>query len=389
MKQEMKNKLNDIARVEWNIIICALLLCSFGAIMIYSITGSLKDMVMQLVFMALGFGFILVFQFVNYNILKFLAKYIYGIGIFCIFALLTPLGVERNGATRWLKIGIQFQVAEAVKVAVIIMLAWIIWKYYGVANETKLTLLLWVAGGFPAVLLLTISNDLSSSVVVLGITFLTTFVCMKTLKLHLSIFALGVSGVGLYIWNIARNMPAPDKLEELPFRDQRIAAWLNPEMYASNQGYQPLQALYAIGRGGFFGNGLGSSIQKQSRLPEAQNDMVLAIVAEELGVFGIVVVVLLFIMLLFFVYMIATRGEKSIFGRVLAIGVFFHIAVQCIINISVVCGVFPNTGLPLPFISDGGMSLLCCLAELGILISVERRSVIRDVKKEINMEANS
>ena len=384
MKKRIKSALNDVSRLEWNLLASVIFLCCFGSIMIYSISGSLSELGKHLKFMAFGFVFIIVFQYMNYHILAKLVFLIYGVGITSILGLLTPLGVERNGATRWLNIGgFQFQVAEAVKVAVIIMLAWFVWHYYGVQKKIMLTLYLWALGGIPAILLLKISNDLSSSLVILGITFMTTLTCLDTLKLHFIIFLCVGIVAGVYIWSIYIDMPSPTEIDKLPFREQRIAAWINPEMYADNQGYQTLQALYAIGSGGFTGKGLGKSVQKYDRLPEAHNDMVLAIVAEELGVFGILIIVILMLMILYLVFLVAAGSEKSIFGRVLAVGIFFHFAIQGIINMAVVCGVFPNTGLPFPFISSGGTSLLCCMAEIGIVVSIERRSVILRVKKQI------
>ena len=135
-------------------------------------------------------------------------------------------------------------------------------------------------------------------------------------------------------------------------------------------GYQLLNGLYAIGSGGLFGKGLGASAQK-AILPEVQNDMIFAIICEELGLFGAFVIILLFILLLYRMVYIA-RHAKDLFGSMLVIGVFAHIAIQVILNIAVVTNSIPNTGISLPFISAGGTSLLLLMLEVGVVLNVSR-----------------
>ena len=242
----------------------------------------------------------------------------------------------------------------------------------------QLTIYLWIAGGVPAVLLLILSNDLSSSVVVLGITFVVSFVCTKTWKLHVGVAALMFLVVGLYVAKIAMDLPSPSEIENLPFRVRRIAAWIDPERYASGQGYQVLQALYAIGRGGLFGTGLGNSIQK-SILPEAANDMIFSILCEEMGAVGAALAIGLLAYLLYQILRVSISAE-NIYGSALALGVFAHIGLQSIINIAVNCSVFPNTGLTLPFFSSGGSSIAFLLVEVAMVLSVERERVVKLVR---------
>ena len=155
------------------------------------------------------------------------------------------------------------------------------------------------------------------------------------------------------------------------FRLRRILVWLNPEKYASEGGYQIMQALYAIGSGGFFGKGLGNSAQKMI-IPEVQNDMILSIICEELGVFGAIMVLILFRMLLYRLLFIA-QNAPDLYGSLVVSGIFAHIALQVILNVMVVINCIPTTGITLPFISYGGTSVLFLMAEMGLALGVSSK----------------
>ena len=155
------------------------------------------------------------------------------------------------------------------------------------------------------------------------------------------------------------------------FRLRRILVWLNPEKYASEGGYQIMQALYAIGSGGFFGKGLGNSAQKMI-IPEVQNDMILSIICEELGVFGAIMVLILFGMLLYRLLFIA-QNAPDLYGSLVVSGIFAHIALQVILNVMVVINCIPTTGITLPFISYGGTSVLFLMAEMGLALGVSSK----------------
>ena len=154
------------------------------------------------------------------------------------------------------------------------------------------------------------------------------------------------------------------------YRGERIQAWRNPE--ASSSGFQTLQGLYAIGSGGLFGRGLGQSIQKMGNIPEAQNDMIFSIICEELGIVGAVGLILVFVMLIWRFRFIA-EGAPDRYGSLIVIGVISHLAFQVLINMFVVTNLMPNTGVPLPFISYGGTSLVFLLIEMGIVLAVSRQ----------------
>ncbi len=157
-----------------------------------------------------------------------------------------------------------------------------------------------------------------------------------------------------------------------PYQLMRIHVWLNPEAYRQEGGYQVLQGLYAIGSGGLMGKGLGESIQKLGFVPEAQNDMVFSIICEELGIFGAVGIIFIFLFMVYRLMLIASNAP-DLFGALLVVGVMGHIAIQVILNIAVVTNTIPNTGITLPFISYGGTSVVFLLVEMGMVLSVSNQ----------------
>ena len=160
-----------------------------------------------------------------------------------------------------------------------------------------------------------------------------------------------------------------------PRTAERVMIWLHPEDY--EKGYQTLQGLYAIGSGGLFGKGLGESMQKLGFIPEAQNDMIFSIICEELGLFGAVLLTILFVFLLYRLMFIA-QNAPDLLGSLIVTGIFAHIALQVILNIAVVLNVIPTTGVTLPFISYGGTSILFLMTEMGIALNVSRQIRIKD-----------
>ena len=150
----------------------------------------------------------------------------------------------------------------------------------------------------------------------------------------------------------------------------RIDAWINVETH--DKGYQILQGLYAIASGGIFGKGLGESMQKLGFIPESHNDMIFSVICEELGLFGAVALILLFILLLWRIFIIAINAP-DLFGGLIATGALAHIAAQVLLNIAVVTSTIPSTGIPLPFISYGGSSIMVILVEIGIVLSISNQ----------------
>ena len=223
-----------------------------------------------------------------------------------------------------------------------------------------------VIGGMQAVGAKVFTDNLSTALIILGIACALIYLAHpKTAPfVAAAVLAIVLSVAGVSI--IAANMDATSG-----FRIRRVLTWLNPEGYLEDGGFQVIQGLYAIGSGGFFGKGLGNSEQKLSTIPEAQNDMIFSIICEELGLFGAVCVILLFVLMLWRMMVIANNA-KDLYGALLVTGIMSHIAIQVVLNIAVVTNTIPNTGVILPFISYGGTSLVFLMAEMGLALSVSK-----------------
>ena len=206
------------------------------------------------------------------------------------------------------------------------------------------------------------ASNLSTAIIILGIAVTLIFVASPRYAQFIWMAVSGVGFLGVFL-----------ALES--YRLERLAIWRNPEKY--EKGYQTLQGLYAIGSGGLFGRGLGNSVQKLGFLPEAQNDMIFSIICEELGIFGGIIVLLLYAYLLYRLFFIA-QNAPDMFGSLMVSGIFIHIALQVILNIAVVVNLMPNTGVTLPFISYGGTSIVFLMAEMGLALSVARQIKFKD-----------
>lgn len=263
------------------------------------------------------------------------------------------IGDEINGSKRWLSLGpFSFQPSEFAKVALILFLAQMVTRNVKEIGKMR-TMLKIMVMILPVVGLVGASN-LSTAIIILGIGVILIFVASP--KYGQFVF-MGVLGIGFMAVFLA--------LES--YRLERLAIWRNPEAY--EKGYQTLQGLYAIGSGGLFGRGLGESIQKLGFVPEAQNDMIFSIVCEELGLFGAGFVLILFLILIWRFFVIATHAG-DLFGALIATGAMGHMMIQVILNIAVVTNTIPNTGITLPFISYGGTSVVFLLVEMGLVLSV-------------------
>ncbi len=263
------------------------------------------------------------------------------------------IGDEINGSKRWLSLGpFSFQPSEFAKVALILFLAQMVTK--NVKNIGKMRTMMKIMVMILPVVGLVGASNLSTAIIILGIGVILIFVASP--KYGQFIF-MGLLGVGFMAVFLA--------LES--YRLERLAIWRNPEAY--EKGYQTLQGLYAIGSGGLFGRGLGESIQKLGFVPEAQNDMIFSIICEELGLFGAGFVLILFLILIWRFFVIATHAS-DLFGALIATGAMGHMMIQVILNIAVVTNTIPNTGITLPFISYGGTSVMFLLVEMGLVLSV-------------------
>ena len=363
---------------DYSLLFTIIFLTVFGLIMIYSssyynaqVNGQPPSyyMVRQAQIAFAGFVMMLVISKMNYH---FFARFtIPAIVVSYVCMLLvnfTSLGIEVNGKKRWLGTrSLRIQPAELVKVTVILVLAVIITKLGKKINEWRVWGMLAALIG-PLALLVT-ANNLSSGIIIVGIGFVMMFVaCKRTWPFVLT--AALIAAVILFAEPVALALEQVGILHE--YQLERILVWKEPEAYAQDGGFQVLQGLYAIGSGGLLGKGLGQSIQKLSFLPEPQNDMIFAIICEELGLFGAVSVILIFLFMLYR-FMVIAGNAPDLFGALLVVGVMAHIAIQVVLNIAVVTNVIPNTGITLPFISYGGTSVLFLMIEMGMVLSVSNQ----------------
>ncbi len=366
--------------VDYSMIFIVLFLLTFGLIMLYSTSSyeaalehhdSAYYFKKQLIFTFLGIGVMAVTSFIPYRIYKKFAVTFYAIGAIMIALVKTSLGKEVNGATRWLRFGdFGIQPAEVAKLCMIIALASLI----SVLNRKIATPRgFWTVLFVPVpicLMVLVITRNLSSAIIIFGICFLMLFVSTPGYRKFILIVSAGVSVAAITVYCVAKA----GYNSGLNYRFVRILAWLDPEAYVNDNGYQTLQALYAIGSGGVFGKGLGESMQKLGFIPEAQNDMIFSIICEELGLVGGVMLLFVY-MLLIWRCMVVAMNAPVLIDSLIAIGVMTHIALQVLINVAVVTNTIPNTGVTLPFISYGGSSVVFTLIEVGMVLNISRRII--------------
>jgi cell division protein FtsW len=278
----------------------------------------------------------------------------------CIFLQFFVLfwGVENKGAKRWIKIPMfgTFQPSELTKICIILLVACIVSsKPKCLDNPLGFV---WVLLYVMPLLALVLVENLSTAIIIAAITFIVCFVVARK-KWYFWVF--GAAGVAIVAIIISLGEG---------FRGERIQAWQHVETH--DLGYQILQGLYAIASGGLWGKGLGQSMQKLGFIPESHNDMIFSVICEELGIVGALAIILLYVLLLWRLFVVAVNA-RELFGSLICVGIMVHIAMQVIINIAVVTNTIPSTGIPLPFISYGGTSLLVLMAEMGIALSVSNR----------------
>ena len=362
---------------DYNLVAAIILLTCFGLVMLYSTsayTSTIKygdDMYFFKKQAAISFvciaGALFISMF-DYHILARFTGVLYGVAAGSMVLVRTPLGTVSNGARRWLRIGpIQFQPAEIAKIAVIVCLSYMIVHMGKKMNSLKACMTLGSMGTFLALLAYVCTDNLSTAIIIFCITVGMIFVAHPKTRIFLILVAVAIAFLAILVFVIGQSVKETDD-----FRLNRIIAWLHPENATGTAAYQTIQALYAIGSGGFLGRGLGNSIQKLGSVPEAQNDMIFSIICEELGIVGGVILLLLFGYLLYRLCFIA-QNAPDLFGSLIVSGIFIHIALQVILNIAVVVNLMPNTGVTLPFISYGGTSIMFLMAEMGLALSVSRQ----------------
>ena len=360
-KKENQNKAERY--FDYTLIFVVIFLVCFGLVMIYSTSsyGATLDYGDSFYWMKRQAGFALV-GLVGMLLASRIDYHIYGKFVIPAYIIMNILqisvlfiGREVNGQKRWIDIGpIGIQPSEMAKMVLIVFLAYFASRFVKSLRTWKGILKIFIFS-LPLVGSVAITN-LSTSIVLLGIAFVIIFVASNRYLPFGVVIAGGLAMMGIFLALAA-------------YRVGRITAWLNVE--TDPNAYQTRQSLYAIGSGGVFGKGLGQSIQKLDYLPEAHNDMIFAIISEELGLFGAISILLLFVILLWRCMIIANNAP-DLFGALIVTGIMTQIGLQVIINVAVATNSIPNTGITLPFISYGGTSVVFLLFEIGMILSVSR-----------------
>lgn len=347
----------------------AIVLSLFGLLFIYSASNYSADVQLgdafhyvktQAIALALGLFAMLGLSFVNIEKIKKATIPLYLIGLALLGMVFLPvLGVESYGAKRWLNLGFfTIQPSEYAKFFMVMMISLIAAKTDMSKFRGVLAVLL--AGGAVCVLLI-IEPNMSITMCAVAVIFIMLFAGGARIKHLVMLIIPVVLGAVLLI------------LIE-PYRMQRLLAFLDPWKSPLEEGYQLIQSYYALGSGGLFGVGLFNSRQKYLFLPFAESDFILSVIGEETGLVGVAIIMALFLV-------IAVRGVKIArqasdrFSCYLAMGITAVTTVQALLNAAVVCGAVPPTGLPLPFVSAGGSSLVAYLGAMGVLLSISRNSL--------------
>ena len=363
---------------DYDFLLAVIFLMCFGLVMLYSTSyyGAQADFGDDMYYFSkqaligvLGFAVMFVVSKIDYHLYGAFAVEIFAVALVLMALVKTPLGLTLNGARRWLQLpgNLTLQPAEVTKIAVILYISYELCRLgkraYTIEGAVRVLALGAIASG--GVLFLT--DNLSTAIIVMAITCLLYFLIHPKTKIFVVIAGAAAAAGTLLILILSITAANSDN-----FRLQRILSWLNPEATADTGSFQVMQGLYAIGSGGFFGKGLGNSMQKLENIPEAQNDWILSVICEELGVFGVIVILCLFGFLLYRLMFIA-QNAPDLYGSLIASGIFIHIALQVILNIAVVTGILPSTGIILPFISFGGTAVLFLMAEMGIALGIARK----------------
>lgn len=353
------------------LVILTLLLLTVGLIMVYSASAvwatykfddSFFFAKRQLLFASVGVIAMFFLMNIDYWTWRTWAKVLVIVCFFLLIIVLIPgIGMERNGSRSWIGVGaFSIQPSEFMKLAMIAFLA----KFLS-ENQKKITTI--KKGLFPSLGLvflafgmIMLQPDLGTGTVMVGTCIVMIFVSGARISHFVGLGLIGIVGfAGLVI--------------SAPYRIKRITSFLDPWEDALGSGFQIIQSLYAIGPGGLFGLGLGQSRQKFFYLPEPQTDFIFAILAEELGFIGGSFILLLFALMLWRGVRIAL-GAPDLYGSFLAIGIITMVAIQVMINIGVVIGLMPVTGITLPLLSYGGSSLTLMLMAIGVLLNISRYS---------------
>ena len=352
------------------LLVLTFILVAFGVIMVFSASyysSISKDgnpyyyLIRDIIWVISGSVIMVATMVIDYRVYKKFAPYLMVISLI-LLALIKPFGIEVNGAKRWLGFGpVTIMPGEIAKICVIIFVAWFLSvKPERIRQLTKGILpLLGLAALYG--LLVMMQPNMSTAVTIVAIIIIMMFVAGMNYRYLFGILGLGIVG-GLAIIFVGGG-----------YRLNRATSFTDPFSDSLGNGYQVAQSLLALGSGGLFGMGLGKSVQKTLYLPEPQNDFILAIIGEELGYIGIIVLMLVYILMIWRCIKVSLDAPDR-FGMLLGTGITTMIAIQVVMNIAVVTSSMPATGVTLPFVSYGGNALWMFMGAMGILINISRHT---------------
>ena len=325
----------------------------------------------QAIALVLGIVLMTGIAFVDINKIKKSAPYVYIVSLILLGLVFVPvLGVESYGAKRWLNLGFfTIQPSEYAKFGMVIFMAKLL-ADSGVDKFFKMLAMFGVCGAVAVLLLL--EPNMSITICVLLVAVIMIFIGGAKLK-HLLTLGVPLIGAGVAL------------VFSEPYRVRRLFAFIDPWASPLDEGYQLIQSYYALGSGGLFGIGIGNSRQKYLFLPFAESDFILSVIGEEIGLIGVLLIVAIFLFIVVKGFLVAFRA-KDRFSCYVATGISAVIAVQTALNIAVVCGAVPPTGLPLPFISAGGSSLVAYMVAVGILMNISRQTKVGVLEWMNNLE---
>jgi len=361
-----------IKSVDFFLIILTLGLVIFGIVMVFSAsyyTAINKEgdpyyyLKRDLIWAAGGLLLMWLTTVIDYRFYAKTAPYIMAVSLVLLALLFTSLGETRNNATRWLGVGdYTIMPGEIVKIAIIIFTAWYLSKDPSRIRSFTRGVLPLVSLCLVCTLMIIKQPNLSTAITVSGIIFGMMFIAGLNI-----IYFIGVIGAGA---TVVSGLVLAD---QSGYWFKRITSFMNPFADHLDSGFQVVQSLLALGSGGLFGLGLGKGIQKNLYLPEPQNDFILAIIGEELGYIGCIILFAAYVLLIWRGIRIALNAP-DMFGSLLASGITIMLAIQVMLNIAVVTSSLPPTGITLPFVSYGGNALMLFMGSMGILLSISRRS---------------
>ena len=379
---KFKNSLTEnksaLPLCDLTLLILTVTLAIFGTVMVFSAgyayayaryDDGLYFIKRQAVWLTLGLITMTVSSRINPSYYKKITPALYALTLFLLMLVLI-VGFVGNGAKRWISIGpLTIQPSEIAKLTIVMMLSYYFSKHGDLALDNKKRSLIFKYGTLYPILIMLVPIILVmlqkhlSCIIILGLLSLILIVAAGVNLRYISSMCLfgiaGVSALALFT----------------DYTKERITVWQNPEAYKLTGGWQTLQGLMAIGSGGVFGVGLGNSVMKHCYVSEPANDMIFAIVCEELGLIGALIMLSLFSLLVARGITVALRST-DVYSRLVALGISVKMAIQVLLNIAVVTNTIPNTGISLPFFSYGGSSLIMLFFEMGILLSISRYAKI-------------